>query len=121
MKRTLLVFITVLILAFSTKALAQQKSRTTGNGYQAQINYPGDYQSNVLYVRNNGATIIQAIPHLDHLKDVTCYDALAYLKREGRWQGHLMPDGSCGSYDEPAEYTMGNRLNYNELQSPINN
>jgi hypothetical protein len=107
MKNISWVLIAMLALAFfSGSSIAQE------NGYNPKVQYPGPYQSDVLYVKNSGSTIIRVIPHLDLLKYVTCYNALDHLNSEGKWQGHLRPDGSCGSYDEPAEYTMGNRLNY---------
>ena len=119
MKNYLLVFVAMFVLAFfAGSGNAQQNNQaTSGNGYNAQIKYPGYYQFDVLYVKNNGSKIIQAIPHLDRLEYVTCFNALDHLQRKGKWQGHLKPDGSCASYDEPAEYTMGNRLNYEELQA----
>ena len=119
MKNYLLVFVAMFVLAFfAGSGNAQQKNQATnGNGYNGQIKYPGYYQADLLYVKINGSQIIQAIPPLDSLKYVTCSDALDHLQRKGKWQGHLKPDGSCATYDEPAEYTMGNRLNYDEPQA----
>lgn len=119
MKNFLLVLVAMFVLAFfAGSGNAQQKNQaTSGNGYNGQIKYPGFYQADLLYVKINGSKIIQAIPHHDRLKYVTCSDALDHLHREGKWLGHLNPDGSCATYDEPAEYTMGNRLNYDEPQT----
>ncbi len=100
----------IVFVFFAGSSVAQ------GNGYNPQVKYPGYYQSDLLYVKNNGSKIILVIPHLDRLDYISCSDALDHLGQEGKWQGHLKPDGSCGTYDEPAEYTMGNRLNYEEPQ-----
>ena len=79
--------------------------------------YSGDFQPDVLLYKNPRSDAWQRVTKLDRLQYVTCQDALAHLNREGKWQGHLNPDGSCGSTAEPSDWVMGNRLNYeNDLE-----
>ena len=49
------------------------------------------------------------------LQKISCQDALDQLNSEGKWQGSLNPDGSCGinSIESP-EWATGNRINYDE-------
>jgi hypothetical protein len=111
MKKILALFLMIAVSCVIAGAgLAQQRSQ----GYNPAIVYPGDFQPNILYVKNNGAKGFRAFPGFDRLRYVTCSDALDHLNRDGKWQGHLQPDGACGTYDEPAEYAMGNRLNFND-------
>jgi hypothetical protein len=82
--------------------------------YDPLIVYPGDYQADALLFRNPGTMVWQTIPRLERLQNVSCKDALDHLTGEGKWQGHLRPDGSCGSRAEPSDWIMGNRLNFED-------
>ena len=109
--KKILLFLMVVAVSWLIAGIVSAGQKDQG-GYDPAVTYAGYYQSDVLYVKNSGSKIIQAIPHFDRLNYVKCSDALDHLSRDGKWQGHLKPDGSCGSYDEPAQYTLGNRLNY---------
>jgi hypothetical protein len=117
-------FILALVLLSLTAAIVTAESegqQRPGNRlaiYNPAIIYTGDYQPDVLLFKNPWTIAWQRIPKLDHLRYVTCQDALNHLNLEGRWKGHLNPDGSCGSQAEPADWAIGNRLNYeNDLEA----
>lgn len=120
MKQILFMF--AIALAFGlcvTTGHAQQKGQDAGKKigpvYNPAITYPGEYETNMILFKNSPKdTIWRRIPNLDRLWKVTCPDALAHLKQEGKWEGHLRLDGSCGSIAEPADWSMGNRRNYDE-------
>lgn len=113
MKKILLLLTMIAVTWLMAGAVIAEQNGRSG-AYSPAVTYAGSYQSDCLYVRNNGSKIIRDIPQLDRLRHVTCPDAKDHLNRDGKWQGHLAPGGSCGSYSEPAEYLMGNRLNYDD-------
>ena len=120
MKKALFAFTTVsaicLFLVVGT-GIARQGGQLAGSAYDPAVHYSGAYAPDLLFVRNSpNDTNWRRIPPLDLLTKVTCADALESLKREGKWKGHLKIDGSCGSTAEPAEWALGNRLNYDEEQ-----
>lgn len=122
MKRML--FILAIVLLGLTAAIVMAEpggQQRPGNRlaiYNPAIIYTGDYQPDVLLFKNPWTIDWQRIPKLDHLRNVKCQDALNHLNLEGRWKGHLNPDGSCGSQAEPADWAIGNRLNYeNDLEA----
>ena len=118
MRQTVLILIIALVLGlYAGSTSAQQKGESGdikgGGVYNADTRYPGAYENDALLFRNSlKDTIWRSIPNFSRLYKVTCVDALTHLKTEGKWQGHLKPDGSCGSTAEPAIWVMGNRLNY---------
>jgi hypothetical protein len=99
-------------------AVAAEPNRPGGEGrapvYIPKAIYPGDYNPDVLMYRNPGSDAWQRVHNLDRLRHVACRDALEQLQREGKWQGHLNPDGTCGSTAEPSDWILGNRLNYDD-------
>jgi hypothetical protein len=82
--------------------------------YNPKFTYPGDYNPDVLLFRITESHGWQRVSGLDRLRRVACREALEQLQTEGRWQGHLNPDGTCGSTAEPSEWITGNRLNYED-------
>lgn len=114
-------FISLMVMAVlciaSAAAVAAERNGSARDGvaaYNPKMTYPGAYNPDVLMYRNPGAETWQRVIRLDHLRHVTCRDALEQLQKQGRWQGHLNPNGSCGSTAEPADWIMGNRLNYED-------
>jgi hypothetical protein len=112
-------FILVLLgsIVFNGVSAAEQKGQGQKGkvpAYDPLILYPGEHQADVLLFRNPGSIVWQRIPRLDQLRNLSCKDALDHLMSEGKWQGHLRPDGSCGSPAEPSDWIMGNRLNYED-------
>jgi hypothetical protein len=74
--------------------------------------YRGGYGLSTVYYRQTFRAkwrlgLVGAFP-----KAVTCPDALSHFKVSGLWKGHIKLDGSCGPPDEPSEWALGNRLNY---------
>ena len=117
MKNIALFFFTMLVLVlFAGNGFAQQDDRTvTGNGYNPQVKYEGQYKAGLLYFRYRQKDLWRRQPHRDRLESVSCQRALNHLTREGKWQGSLDKYGSCGgSSIESPEWAVGNRLNYDE-------
>lgn len=125
MKRTLLVYI--LAVGFGALATAAAGGQQTGNiktpittpvvgkSYNPAITYPGEYKADLLFFKGAGSNIWRRIPRFERLSSVTCSEALTYLKHGGRWKGNLdLKDGSCSTPEEPADWAMGNWLNYND-------
>lgn len=100
------------LLLFS--GLAHATEKITGP-YNPAIQYPGEHPADVVLFKNPKSEAWQLIPKVDRLLKVKCGAALNQLNREGRWQGRLRPDGSCGSSAEPVDWITGNRLNYESL------
>ena len=100
-----------LVLAAGPPALGAEGKEPS---YDPKKIYPGDYNAHVMMYRNPGSDMWQRVPGLDRLRHVVCRDALEQLQRQGRWQGHLKLDGSCGSTAEPMDWILGNRLNYED-------
>ena len=86
-------------------------------GYDPAQLYTGPFgPSNVYYRETFRAKWRLGIPGT-YPNAVTCPEALSRFKVSGLWSGHLKLDGSCGIADEPSEWAVGNRLNYNALTS----
>ncbi|MBT1071481.1 hypothetical protein [Pelotalea chapellei] len=97
---------------------AQAAVSVMGSGYNPRMIYSGPFQDQVLYYRYPGYTLWQR-GYSRELDSLACRPAVISFKTSGTWQGHLKPDGSCGSPAEPAEWALGNRLNYDRV--PISN
>ncbi len=121
MKRKLFLALLLIVCSCVPTAIAAETTNnaaaTVTGPYNPAITYPGIYISESLLFKNRPTSQSwQAIPMLNTLKKVTCADAMTSLQREGKWQGNLNLDGSCGSTYEPAEWILGNRLNYEEAR-----
>jgi hypothetical protein len=120
MRQVLFALISVLVFGLYVGiGSAQQSSKGVvpkpGDLYNPVIVYAGDYEANELLFKNSQKdTVWRSVPKLNMLSRVTCSDAVAHLERDGRWQGYLKSDGSCGPTSEPADWALGNRLNYEE-------
>lgn len=81
--------------------------------YVPGSDYKGEFIQSRIYYRNPGSAVWRRMSVSDNYRDVvTCSTALTALESSGKWQGHLKQDGSCGPYDEPAHFALGNRINY---------
>lgn len=119
MKNFSLVLLAMLVpVFFAVSGVAQQKNQAAlVNGYHPQVNYQGEYRSNLLFVRFSQKDFWRRQPNLDSLQRVSCQNALDHLNSDGKWQGSLNPDGSCGKNTvESPEWATGNRLNYDEAR-----
>jgi hypothetical protein len=120
MRQVLFALISVLVFISNVGiGSAQQSSKGVvprpGAVYNPSTVYAGDYDTDMVLFKNDSKDMTwRRISNLDQLSKITCPQAQEQLKREGRWQGHLNLDGSCGSTYEPADWTLGNRLNYEE-------
>jgi hypothetical protein len=85
--------------------------------YNPALKYSGKYTADLLYYQNPGNPIWNHGFKFTYPKGVLCKDALKHFMSNGKWQGHLRSDGSCGPTAEPAEWAVGNRLNY-DASSP---
>jgi hypothetical protein len=99
-----------LIVADSSKK--SEESPAVDTSYNPSTTYPGIYKSDQLYRRNpdSGGWAGSARP--SHLKQVSCSAAQESLSEKGSWKGQLNKNGSCGTKAEPAEWAVGNLLNY---------
>ncbi|TWJ32437.1 hypothetical protein JN12_00877 [Geobacter argillaceus] len=88
--------------------------------YDPAIMYPGPYTPEHLFYKNPKGPVWLQWTAGDFTRKVTCSGALKRLKRKGVWQGHLKPDGSCGSPAEPSDWAVGNWINYYLSSSPGN-
>ena len=122
-----MVSFTIMILlvgSFASLALAAtggEDMQGSIGPYNPAVTYPGDYRADGILVKNVGSVIWFSIPQLGRMQNVTCPDAVDHLIKEGTWAGHLNLDGSCGTFDEPAQWATGNWMNYNDIleaQSP---
>lgn len=84
--------------------------------YNPDITYSGDYKPVALYFKYTEKDFWRINKKMDKLSNVVCTGALASLKKNGTWRGRFNADGSCGSPTEPLFWSLGNRLNYEELQ-----
>ena len=82
------------------------------DGYNPALKYSGEYAPDVLYYRNRNNPNWYRGLNGTYPKGVLCKDALNHFSADGKWQGYLKRDGSCGPVDEPAQWSLGNRLNY---------
>jgi hypothetical protein len=121
MKQTLFIFVITLVLGISpmTANAQQQGSKAAvvkpGAAYNSNIVYAGNFKTDLLFFKNERSATWSRVRRLDHLRYVTCADALQHLRQEGAWKGHLnIKGGSCGSLDEPSDWAMGNWINYND-------
>jgi hypothetical protein len=114
MKKLILILLVVLVPAFfAVSGVAQQKKRALGYGYQPQVQYQGEYKSNLIFFRYTQNDTWRRQPHMDSLQSITCQYALDRLNTDGKWQGRLKSDGSCGNNNEESpEWATGNRINY---------
>jgi hypothetical protein len=104
--------VALMLLLFAGGALAAEK--ITGP-YNPAIQYTGEHPTDVILYKNPKSDMWQLVPKVDRLSRVKCSEALYQLNREGKWQGRLKQDGSCGSFAEPVDWITGNRLNYEGL------
>ncbi len=119
-------FLGLIALAFSCAAMViaaeteKQPGPAVTGPYNPVITYSGIHNADELLFRNRPTSQSwQSIPTLNALKKVTCSDAIVQLQREGKWQGHLNLDGSCGPTAEPCDWILGNRLNYDEARAQV--
>jgi hypothetical protein len=101
-------------------AMDEPKGRGGASGsigpYNPAQRYNGSYTPKALFYKNPGSTYWQRVAD-DFLRRVKCPNAMDHLRKDGLWKGHLNKDGSCGPLDEPSDWAVGNRLNYEEMLS----
>jgi hypothetical protein len=102
--------VAVQMMAASGIAGAEQKMPSPG--YHSERIYSGAYETQGLYVRWSEKKAYMPPQLPADLSNVTCPDALESLTLRGRWEGNLLRNGSCGSTFEPAQWVIGNYLNY---------
>ena len=101
----------ICLLIAATISVAGVAAGASPNPYDPAQIYPGPYGAAAVYSRQT----FRAKWRLGLAGAVTCPDALSRFKVSGLWKGHLKLDGSCGTPDEPSEWALGNRLNYDAL------
>jgi hypothetical protein len=105
-----------LLLAAADEPTGRGGATGSVGPYNPAQRYAGSYTPKALFYKNPGSTYWQRVAD-DFLRRVKCPDALGHLQRDGLWKGHLKKDGSCGPLDEPSDWAVGNRLNYEDMLS----
>jgi hypothetical protein len=116
-KMSVIMLVSGICLLAAVAAAEQTGQGSPGQGiaaYNPSAVYTGAYVNELIYYRNPGAAGWTRVTRPDSLQHVSCWDAQRHLRREGTWQGHLNPDGSCGPTSEPSDWAIGNWLNYQE-------
>lgn len=85
--------------------------------YDPAFVYPGKYPSDKLYYHYPGNPNWH-VGFSKNLSAVTCRAAYNSFARTGTWKGHLQQDGSCADPSEPADWAVGNRLNFDASGKP---
>lgn len=80
--------------------------------YIPSIIYPGPYEPEQLFYRNPKGLDWQQWSSASFTKSVICRGTLNSLKLTGVWQGHLKPNGACGTPAEPSYWALGNWINH---------
>ncbi|RQW88636.1 MAG: hypothetical protein EHM79_05305 [Geobacter sp.] len=75
--------------------------------------YSGDFVSDVAYSRYPKSAWRQGL-NGTYSDVIVCPEALRSLRQTGLWRGNFGPGGTCGPLGEPAEWALGNRLNFEE-------
>jgi len=81
--------------------------------YDPMMMYPGDYESDVAYTRYPNSSWRQGLNGV-FSEAIVCPEALKSLRQTGLWRGNFGRGGTCGPPGEPAEWALGNRLNFDE-------
>jgi hypothetical protein len=105
-----------LILAAADEPAGRGGATGSVGPYNPVQRYAGSYAPKALFFKNPGSIYWQRVAD-DFLKRVRCLNAMDHLRRDGFWKGHLKKDGSCGPLDEPSDWAIGNRLNYEDVRS----
>lgn len=112
-------FVVMFLCAGSVPAMAASTSPGTRAflsrySYDPSVIYAGTYGSNVLYYHNHrNPNWYRGFKK--ELDAVSCPPAIAGLRSNGTWKGHLNQDGSCADQSEPVEWALGNRLNFDRI------
>ncbi len=105
--------------AFAPAALGADSAQPAkAAGYNPSLTYPGSYVPTTLYIRHSRLGPWKRGFSRQYPKGISCRDALNSFGRSGLWNGHLKPDGSCGTLGEPTEWALGNRLNFGPVSVP---
>jgi len=102
------------VLTVADNSKKDEESTATGDQYDPAVKYEGIYKSVQLYRRNPDSGGWLGSAHPSHLKQVGCSEAKNSLNEKGSWKGQINKDGSCGTPAEPADWALGNLLNYED-------
>jgi hypothetical protein len=110
------------VLVVADNSQPKSDSETVSTEYHPSVTYSGIYETGRLYRRNPDYQNWAGNLDPSHLKQVVCPQARVSLIKTGEWKGQLNKGGSCGPTAEPAEWALGNLLNYeSELsETPAN-
>lgn len=75
--------------------------------------YPGSFESDVAYYRYPKTEWRQGF-NGTFSEVIVCHDALKSFRQTGLWKGNFGRGGTCGPPGEPAEWALGNRLNFEQ-------
>jgi hypothetical protein len=105
-----------MILAAADEPAGKGGATSKVSPYNPAQQYAGSSTPKALFFKNPGSAYWQRVAD-NYLKRVKCPDAVDHLRMTGFWKGHLGQDGSCGPRDEPSDWAIGNRLNYEDMLS----
>lgn len=111
MKKRSIIVLLILGFMFFGAALSSAKESNSEQEYMAEVNYPGFYVNNRVYILNS----VDQTWYPDDRKWVkafNCQRARLDLESLGFWVGNLDNDGRCDGDDEAPQRATGNYLNY---------
>ena len=97
---------------------AANLERSTMNVYNPSQVYTGSYEPDIVYYRPSQKTFWRRGLNDTFPANVSCPGALKNLMRSGLWKGNILLNGTCVVTDEPCEWAVGNRLNFDEGRNP---
>jgi len=98
----------------SAENLGQYQKR----GYNPSQVYSGSYEPEIVYYRPSQKTFWRRGLNGTFPENVNCPEALNSLMRGVLWKGRINLKGACRETDEPSEWAVGNRLNFDENAHP---
>ena len=115
-KRSFILWLTLMVLAATVVVAEPVIGQTPGvaGRYNPGTTYPGVYEKNTIYKKRSDGSLWRGNARPSQLYRVTCAEAQQSLGTNGMWTGNLNRDGSCGPSSEPAQWAVGNFLNFTE-------
>ncbi len=92
--------------------LAQNAPATVKGVYNSLATYKGDYEPKRIYKRRTPDSGWSGNAKPSHISQVRCTEAYNALIAGSLWTGNLAENGSCAPPGDPADWALGNYLNY---------
>ena len=95
-----------------TVMVAQNAPAAVKGAYNSLATYKGDYDPKRIYKRRTPDSGWTGNTKPSHISQVRCTEAHNALIAGSLWTGNFAKDGSCMTGGDPAEWAVGNYLNY---------